>query len=122
MILYIFGENTMTNWTTYTKDLNIPKDWKCTSYGNDALPSYQTQEDNYKAYHIWIDSHDLEERKINCKDIYGTEEIKPRFSISLCYGYLDGDLFQSDNFEDVIKWIDDNPKTEEQIKLTKEYI
>jgi hypothetical protein len=59
---------------------------------------------------------------MNCKDIYGTEEIKPRFSVSLCYGYLDGDLFQSDNFEDVIKWIDDNPKTEEQIKLTKEYI
>ena len=58
----------MTNWTNYIDDLQIPKNWVCTSYGNDALPSYQTQEDNHKAYHIWMDSHDLEERKRNAKN------------------------------------------------------
>jgi len=112
----------MAHWNTYTTDLNIPENWVCTSYGNDALPSYQTQEDNHKAYHIWMDSHDLEERKRNAKDIYGTEEVKPRFSVSLCYGYLDGDLFQTDDFQKVVDWVENNPKTEEEIQLTKEYV
>jgi hypothetical protein len=29
------------NWSTYIDDLDIPKNWECTSYNNDALPSYQ---------------------------------------------------------------------------------
>ena len=112
----------MAHWNTYTTDLNIPKNWVCTSYGNDALPSYQTQEDNHKAYHIWMDSHDLEERKRNAKDIYGNDTIFPRFCICLCYGYDGDNLFQTDDFQKVVDWVENNPKTEEEIQLTKKYV
>tara|TARA_R110002020_G_scaffold51588_6_gene145982 strand:- start:1998 stop:2348 length:351 start_codon:yes stop_codon:yes gene_type:complete len=115
------------NWEDYTKDLNIPKTWVCTSYGNDALPSYTSGEGdfgepNYEAYHIWIDSLDTEERKANSKDIYGLDdELAPRFHVVLCYGHSDN-AFYSDDFDAVVKWINDNPKTLDQIKETKEYI
>ena len=53
------------NWEEYTKDLDIPETWQNVSYGNDALPSYMSGEiDDYSAYHIWVDSHDIEERAV----------------------------------------------------------
>mgnify|MGYP003670435033 CR=1 FL=1 len=55
-------------WETYINDLDIPKNWECTSYGNDELPSYQVN-----GFHIWIDSHDLQERIQNTKNIFGDD-------------------------------------------------
>ena len=109
------------NWEEYTKDLDIPETWQNVSYGNDALPSYMSGEiDDYSAYHIWADSHDIEERKANSEDIYGLkDELAPRFHVVLCYGNPEN-VYVSDDFDAVVKWIKDNPKTPEQIEETKE--
>jgi hypothetical protein len=107
-----------TNWKNYYKDLNIPKDWICTSYGNDALPSFMSHKDENKGYHIWIDSFDKKERKLNSEDIYGlTDSLAPRFHVVYEYGGEEN-LFTSDNFIKVIEWIKNNPKQ----KLTLLYI
>lgn len=97
------------DWSTYIGDLNIPKNWECTSYANDALPSYQV-----KGYHIWIDSHDMNERLKNSKDIHGTDKAHPRFCImnaDIYNGVMDypdnyKDLFQTNNFEEVKKFVE----------------
>ena len=114
---------TKINWKNYTKDLDIPDNWDDTSYGNDALPSYMSDKINeYHAYHIWIDSHDAEERKANSEDIYGLhDELAPRFHVVLCYGNPEN-VYSSDDFDSIVQWIKDNPKTPEQIEETKEYI
>ena len=52
---------------TYTDDLQIPDHWECTTYGNDELPSYQVN-----GFHIWMDSHHLQERVMNASRIMGT--------------------------------------------------
>ena len=52
---------------TYTDDLQIPDHWECTTYGNDELPSYQVN-----GFHIWMDSHHLQERVTNASRIMGT--------------------------------------------------
>jgi len=109
-------------WSEYYKDLDIPTTWKHVSYGNDALPSYQTSEDDLNAYHVWIDSHNTEERKRNSLDIYGLKnELAPRFHVVLCYGGEEN-IYTSDNFDNVVEWVKHNPKTKEQINLTKEYL
>jgi len=109
-------------WANYIEDIDIPEHWVDVSYGNDALPSYMSEDDDYKAYNIWMDSHDLEERKANAKDIYGvTNPLPPRFHVVLCYGHNDV-FFASDDFADVVQWITDNPKSSAQIEETKEYI
>ena len=98
-------------WPTYYADLEIPANWVDVSYGNDELPSFHSEIDELKAYQVWIGSpNDRESDRL------------PRFCVSLCYGSDCGDFFQSDSFEDVLQWIKDNPKTEEQIELTKEYV
>tara|TARA_R110002110_G_scaffold92258_1_gene240540 strand:+ start:156 stop:488 length:333 start_codon:yes stop_codon:yes gene_type:complete len=108
-------------WKDYTSDLDIPKNWVDSSYGNDALPSYMSAE-HYDGYHIWMDSHDINERKANSLDIYGQDdELAPRFHVCLYYGH--GDFaFKSDDLDAVVQWIKDNPKTPEQIEETKKYI
>ena len=89
------------HWEDYTKDLTMPETWENVSYGNDALPSYASEKDNHKAYHIWVDSFDTEERKANSKDIYGLDdELAPRFHVVLCWGYPDF-AFYSDDFDAV---------------------
>tara|TARA_R110002072_G_scaffold43374_1_gene121926 strand:+ start:116 stop:448 length:333 start_codon:yes stop_codon:yes gene_type:complete len=109
------------NWENYITDLEIPETWVCTSYGNDALPSFISSEDE-GGYHIWIDSHDAEERKANSEDIYGLhDELAPRFHVVLCYGNPEN-VYSSDDFDSIVQWIKDNPKTPEQIEETKEYI
>tara|TARA_B100000767_G_scaffold39511_1_gene33178 strand:- start:894 stop:1382 length:489 start_codon:yes stop_codon:yes gene_type:complete len=65
------------NWDTYITDLDIPDNWEDTSYHHDELPSYAIN-----GYRIWVDSHDVEERKINSKRIMGyNDKLMPRFTI-----------------------------------------
>mgnify|MGYP003139965009 FL=1 len=112
-----------SSWKVYLEDLEIPGTWSNVSYGNDALPSYVTGEiDDYSAYHVWIDSHDREERKANSADIYGLDdELAPRFHVVLCYG-SPKNVYVADDFNAVVQWIKGNPKTLEQIAETKELI
>ena len=66
------------NWSTYIDDLDIPKNWECTSYANDALPSYQ-----YNDYTIWIDSSDLKTRRENTDHILGCNSpLSERFTVT----------------------------------------
>ena len=109
-------------WPHYYADCEIPNHWVNVSYGNDELPSFQTESDQHKAYQLWVDSHVAKIRKENNKRLYGDLYKCPRFCLSLCYGFDGADVFQTDRFEDVLQWIKDNPKTEEQIALTKEYV
>ena len=114
-----------SSWKIYLEDLEIPETWNNVSYANDALPSVMSGEiDDYSAYHVWIDSHDREERKANSKDIYGLDDdwnLAPRFHVVLCYGSPEN-VYVSDDFNVVVQWIKDNPKTPEQIAETKELI
>lgn len=112
-----------SSWKVYLEDLEIPGTWSNVSYGNDALPSYMSGEiDDYSAYHVWIDSHDREERKANSADIYGLDdELAPRFHVVLCYG-SPKNVYVADDFNAVVQWIKGNPKTLEQIAETKELI
>ena len=110
------------SWINYYEDLNIPTTWENTSWGNDELPSFVSDKDHNKGYLIWIDSHDLEIRKDHAEFIMGYKnKLMPRFHVYNCYG-CDELLFSSDSFDDVIAWIDNNPKTEQQIQDTKEVI
>tara|TARA_Y100001937_G_C7097646_1_gene320894 strand:- start:132 stop:518 length:387 start_codon:yes stop_codon:yes gene_type:complete len=110
-------------WNEYIADLSIPKEWINVSYGNDALPSFMTEENQIKAYHVWIDSWSEKERALNSKDIWGyKDKLAERFQVCLCYGSEESDLFMSNDFDEVVEWINKNPKTKEQIKLTKKYI
>ena len=109
-------------WSNYTKDLDIPSNWKDVTYHNDALPSYQTSEDDLNAYHVWIDSADIEERKRNSLDIYGLEnKLAPRFHVVLHYGASEN-LFTSDDFNEVVGWVKNNPKTREQLLETYDWL
>ena len=100
------------SWGDYYSDLDIPEGWENVSYGNDALPSFISDKDNIKGYQIWINSHNPEVKKLNSLDIYGVEK-SFRFCVTLCYGYEE-DLFQSNNFAEVVEWINNNPKSPEQ--------
>ena len=110
-------------WETYINDLDIPKNWECTSYGNDELPSYQVN-----GFHIWIDSHDLQERIQNTKNIFGDDvwileereivngidvtgdNLSRRFIIQHADNY-NGDIYDdvtllaTDNFKEVINYV-----------------
>ncbi len=108
----------------YYSDLTIPENWVCTSYHNDALPSFQSSDNDAEAYTIWVDSWD---ESIRGRTIYAGvgEALDPlpfRFTVTMCYGFDGSDLFHSDDFESVVQWIKDNPKTKNQIKLTKSYL
>ena len=95
------------NWEEYTKDLDIPETWQNVSYGNDALPSYMSGEiDDYSAYHIWVDSHDIEERAADILPFGLEDEPAPRFHVVLCYGNPEN-VYVSDDFDAVVKWIKD---------------
>ena len=97
------------DWNTYITDLNIPNNWDCTSFGNDALPSYQVN-----GLHIWMDSHDISERKANAFDIYGlyeNDKLPPRFTVfnSDFYNGLVTDeseeLFATSNFQELLNFV-----------------
>lgn len=107
-------------WNEYYADLDIPNEWVNVSYGNDELPSFISQKDIHKAYHIWINSFNAEVRAKNSDSIYG-DILAPRFNITIGYG-AGYDLLSTDSFDEVIKWIKENPKTKQQIKETKEIV
>ena len=67
------------------EDLNIPKEWECVSYNNDACPSY-----TYHGFQIWIAEKDNKLREIG--------EDSERFHITH-YNYY-GDGYISKPFED----------------------
>ena len=84
-------------WKYYYKDLNIPKNWICESWGNDELPSF-----SINGFHIWVDSYDKNVRLENSKRIWNINKLAPRFIIQdqeLCEV-----LLSTNNFNKVIKF------------------
>ena len=94
-------------WKDYITDLDIPKDWKHTSYHHDELPSYQVN-----GLHIWIDSHDDEVRIANANNIIGLDNgFMPRFTVQTANSYngCDDDhtwIFETDSFDKLLKFVD----------------
>jgi hypothetical protein len=98
------------DWKTYITDLNIPKDWTCTSFCNDELPSYQIHN-----LHIWMDSQHLTERKNNAYNIYGLSEsdpLPPRFTV-FNSAFYNGDtlhetpeLIATNNFNELLDFVE----------------
>ena len=93
-------------WKTYITDLDIPKDWKHTSYHNDELPSYQVN-----GLHIWIDSHDDKVRISNANNIIGLDNgFMPRFTVQTANSYngCDDDhtwIFETNSFKDLLDFV-----------------
>ena len=110
----------MATWDTYITDIEIPKEWKCTSWGNDGLPSYQ-----HNGYHIWLDSWDDEERKINAKDLGGDGTYMfPRFTVTFASCY-NGECeectpdcfasnFETDSFSELVSFINKDGLTKDK--------
>lgn len=93
------------HWKDYYKDLAIPSDWVDVSYGNDVLPSFQTSKDYLKGFHVFIDSYDESVRADNTEECTGQrKELMPRFSVSKEYG--EGEVFNSNDFNEVLRFID----------------
>ena len=94
------------NWSTYITDLNIPKDWKNTSYHHDELPSWQVN-----GLHIWIDSWDVDLRTENASRIHGAMEVLPsRFTVQTANSYngYDDDhtwIFETNSFKDLLDFV-----------------
>lgn len=94
-------------WKDYITDLDIPKDWKHTSYHHDELPSYQVN-----GLHIWIDSHDPKVRTANANNIIGLDNgFMPRFTVQTANSYngCDDDhtwIFETDSFEKLLEFVD----------------
>jgi len=94
-------------WKEYITDLDIPKDWKHTSYHHDELLSYQVN-----GLHIWIDSWNIEERTTNASRIHGAMEVLPsRFTVQTASSYngYDDDhtwIFETDSFEKLLEFVD----------------
>jgi len=102
----MLGKNMRVEWKEYITDLDIPKDWKHTSYHHDELPSYQVN-----GLHIWIDSWDIEERTTNASRIHGAMEVLPsRFTVQTASSYngYDDDhtwIFETNNFQELLKFV-----------------
>ena len=94
------------DWSTYITDLNIPKDWKNTSYHHDELPSWQVN-----GLHIWIDSWDVDLRTENASRIHGAMEVLPsRFTVQTANSYngYDDDhtwIFETNSFKDLLDFV-----------------
>ena len=74
----------------------IPKEWKDVSYGNDTCPSFE-----FKGHQIFIDNENPTEREI---------QDGKRFHIinSDDYGYGKKPLLETDNFFEVLEFVNDN--------------
>jgi hypothetical protein len=102
----MLGKNMRVEWKTYITDLDIPKDWKHTSYHHDELPSWQVN-----GLHIWIDSWDIEERTINASRIHGAMEVLPsRFTVQTASSYngYDDDhtwIFETNSFKELLDFV-----------------
>jgi hypothetical protein len=90
----------MITWDQYTKGYCIPADWENTSWGNDELPSFETN-----GYRIWVNSPDLAERK-ESQEYYGHDFKDWIFAVTYCSEIgADEDLLLSMNIEDVIDFV-----------------
>ena len=94
-------------WNNYLVDLDIPKEWKCTSFVHDELPSYQV-----KGLHIWMGSHDAKEREADARNIWDTDWVKlPRFIVQSAKTYngeSDDDhawLCSTDSFDELQQFV-----------------
>ena len=90
----------MITWDQYTKGYCIPTNWEDTSWGNDELPSFETN-----GYRIWVNSPDLAERK-ESQEHYGHSFKDWIFAVTYCSEIgADEDLLLSMNIEDVIDFV-----------------
>jgi len=94
------------HWDTYLVDLDIPKEWKCTSHHHDELPSYQVN-----GLHIWMGSHDANVREADAKNIWGTDwGMFTRFIVQFASSY-NGEsddhawLCSTDSFEELQQFV-----------------
>tara|TARA_B110000977_G_scaffold194727_1_gene271870 strand:- start:70 stop:390 length:321 start_codon:yes stop_codon:yes gene_type:complete len=87
-------------WDQYTSGYNIPADWEDTSYGNDELPSFETN-----GYRIWVNSPDLAERK-ESQEHLGFEFRDWLFAITTTWATgADEDLLTTMDFDEVIEFV-----------------
>jgi len=90
----------MITWDQYTKGYCIPTNWEDTSWGNDELPSFETN-----GYRIWVNSPDLAERK-ESQSHYSHDFKDWIFAVTYCSEIgADEDLLLSMNIEDVIDFV-----------------
>ena len=90
----------MITWDQYTRGYCIPADWENTSWGNDELPSFETN-----GYRIWVNSPDLAERK-ESQSHYSHDFKDWIFAVTYCSEIgADEDLLLSMNIEDVIDFV-----------------
>lgn len=91
----------MITWDQYTEGYNIPTEWTDTSWGNDELPSYETN-----GYKIWVNSPDLAERK-ESQEHLGIKFVDYIFAVTEaeCGGE---DLLTTMSLQEVIKFVSKN--------------
>ena len=94
------------NWEDYYKHLDIPKDWKNISYGNDEFPSF-----DYNGFTIWINSPNKEEREENHLG-FGYDNLDDFkdwiFSVYYTKDYGTenwGELLSSMDFDEVVEFV-----------------
>ena len=90
-------------WDQYTKGYCIPADWENTSWGNDELPSFETN-----GYRIWVNSPYFAERKESQEHLGMTgDDFKDWiFAVTYCSEIGAGeDLLLSTNIKEVIDFV-----------------
>ena len=93
-------------WSEYYSDLKIPSKWVNVSYANDLLPSFITTEDE-DGVQIFIDSHDLSVRAENTMEATGqNEDLLKRFAVVVSYGEGEPPVFETDNFDLLLKFLE----------------
>ena len=97
------------NWSEYTTDIKhlIPRNWVDVSSSNDLCPSYLSNQSEIKGYIVFMDCPIERER----------ECMGHRFMVMNFSGSYDV-LFESDDFLEILAWIDDHPKSPYQISQT----
>jgi len=87
-------------WDQYTMGYNIPAKWEDTSWGNDELPSFETN-----GYKIWVNSPDLAERK-ESQEHLGLKFQDWIFAVTHCSEMgADEDLLTTMNFDEVLEFV-----------------
>jgi len=91
----------MITWDQYTMGYDIPNEWTDTSWGNDELPSYETN-----GYKIWVNSPDLAERK-ESQEHLGIKFVDWIFAVTEAE---DGgsDLLTTMSLKEVVKFVSKN--------------
>jgi hypothetical protein len=90
----------MITWDQYTMGYKIPAKWEDTSWGNDELPSFETN-----GYKIWVNSPDLAERK-ESQEHLGLKFQDWIFAVTHCSEMgADEDLLTTMNFDEVLEFV-----------------